>query len=72
MQSELGTLQITPCSWKLQRGTVMHVNHLPPPVEVLGGNIPVILDGTGCADISKVVRPQISKPTLTHDYFTWS
>ena len=54
------------------RGTVMYANHLPPPVEVLGGNIPVILDEAVGADISGVVGPQISQPALTHGYFTWS
>ena len=42
------------------RGTVMHVNHLPTPLEVLRGNGPVILDGAGGTDISGVVRPPIS------------
>ena len=48
----------------------MHVNHLPPPVKVLGGNVPVILDGAGGTDISGVVRPQISQLAFTHGYFT--
>ena len=43
------------------RGTVMCVNHLPPPVEVLGDNALFILDGAGGSDISEVVRPQISQ-----------
>ena len=71
------------CSWagdtannslqlEAARGTLMHANHLPLPVEVLGGNIPVIFDGTGGTDISGVVRPQISQPALTHRYFTQS
>ena len=48
----------------------MHVNHLPPPVGVLGDNAPFILDGAGGTNISKVVRPPISQPALTHGYFT--
>ena len=43
-----------------------------PPVKILGGNIPVILDEAGGADISGVVRQQINQPALTHGYFTWS
>ena len=54
------------------RGILTHANHLPPPVEVLGGNVPVIFDGAGGTDINGVVRPQISQPALTHGYFTWS
>ena len=69
------------CSWagdtannslqlEAARETHMHVNHLPPLVEVLGGDVPVIFDGTGGTDIGGVVRPQISQPALTHGYFT--
>ena len=50
----------------------MHVDHLPSPVEVLGGNIPVICDGAGGTDISGVVRPQINQIALTHGSSTWS
>ena len=58
-------------SWQLEtaRGTLRHVNHLPP-VEVLGGNVPVILDVAGGTHINEVVRPQINQPALTHGYFT--
>ena len=45
---------------------------ISPPVEALGGNVPVIFDGAGGTDISGVVRPQISQPALTHGYFTQS
>ena len=54
------------------KGTVMHVKHLPPPVEVLEDNIPFILDRAAGTDISGVVRPPISQPAMTHGYFMWS
>ena len=60
------------CSQAGDTATVMHVKHLPPPVEVLGGIIPVIHDGAGGTDISGVVGPQIIQPLLTHGYFTCS
>ena len=69
------------CSWagetahnslqlEAARQTLMCVNHLPLPVEVPGGNVPVILDGAGGTDIGRVVKPQISQPALTHYYST--
>ena len=70
MCSQAWNIANNPLWLEAARGTVMHVNHLPPPVEVLGGNILVILDGAGGTDISGVVRPQISQPTLKHGYFT--
>ena len=48
----------------------MSVNHLPPPVGVLGDNVPFILGGVGGTDFSGVVRPPISQPAVTHGYFT--
>ena len=47
----------------------MYVNHLPPPVGVLGDNVPFIFDGPGGTDISGVVRPPISQPAMTHGSF---
>ena len=54
------------------RQIVTCVNCLPPLVEVLGDNVPFILDGAGGTDISGVVRPQITQPAMTPDYFMWS
>ena len=54
------------------RGIVSCVNCLPPLVEVLGDNVPFILDGAGGTDISGEARPQITQPAMTHDYFIWS
>ena len=60
MYSQAGETANNSLQLEAARGTAMHVNHLPPPVEVLGGNVPDILDGAGGTDISGVVSPQIS------------
>ena len=46
------------------RGTVMCDTCLPSLVEVLGDNVPFILDGAGGTDIRGVVRPLISQPAM--------
>ena len=72
MCSQAGDTANNSLQLEASRGTVMCVNHLPPTVEVLGENVPFILDGPGGTDISGVVRPQINQPDMTHGYFTWS
>ena len=55
MCSQAGDTANNSLQLEAARGTVMPVNHLPPPVEVPGGNVPVILDEAGGTDISGVV-----------------
>ena len=61
MYSQAGETANTSLQLEAARGTVMHVNHLPPQVEVLGGNVPIIFDGAGGADISGVVHKLASQ-----------
>ena len=69
MCSQAGDTANNSLQLEATRGTVMCVNHLLPLVGVLGDNIPFILHGAGSTDISGVVRPPISQPTMTHGYF---
>ena len=71
MCSQVGDTANNSLQLETTRGTVMHVNPFPPTVEVLGGNVPVILNGAGGTDINEVVIPQINHPALTHGYFKW-
>ena len=54
MCSQAGDTTSNSLQLEAARGTLMHVNHLTPPVEVLGGSLPVILDGASGTGISRI------------------